>query len=108
MSRTFRRTQPHLIRQWLGSREEAERDGWWLMRRYPTCTFDQAYDKARARHLRDHPRGRFSPPRAFRRRFGSKLVRCREAAKLHRGLRSGEWDDHLSESRTRDAKWRWF
>lgn len=108
MSRTYRRQQPHLRNANLGTRSDEARDPWWLMYRYPTLTFDQAYDRALARFHRDHHRGHFNAPRDFRRRWGSKLIRCRETQKLHRHLRRDEWDDHLSEHRARDANWRWF
>ena len=108
MSRTFRRTQQYVARCNLLTRSEEVKDPWFVMYRYPTLTFDQAYDRQKARFHRDHNSGKFGVPRNFRRRLGSKQLRLKAAHGLHVGLRLDEWDGHVCEHRARNAKRYWF
>lgn len=108
MSRTYRRNRQYLIDHWVGRPSEMEEASWWLMSLYPTLTLQQAYDRHRTRYRRDHASGHYGVPRHFRRLHGSKRLRTQEAIKLHRGMRSGEWDNHLPESRARNAAYYWF
>lgn len=108
MSRTFRRTRPHEIRQRYGTRSEEAKEPWWIMCHYPTLTFEQAYERAVARYHRDHPSGHYGIPRAFRRLHGSKAVRLSEYRAIHRGLRRDEWDDHLPDNRFRGVAQYWY
>ena len=108
MSRTLRRNKKHLIASSVGSREDNQRDCWWLMHRYPTLTFDQAYDRRRHRYTRDHHSGHFGVPRWYRRRHGSKKLRMREGHLLFLHDREDSWEAHSPDSRCRDAKWYWW
>ena len=108
MSRTFRRKDYRLINRWVGSREEHTRDPQWLMYRYPTLTFDQAYARLVACYTRDHHKGHYGVPRWFRRLHGSKQLRLNESIKLHRHQWDDSWDNHVPESRCRNAKWYWW
>lgn len=108
MSRTLRRNKKHLIDRWVGNRETNRADPWWLMYRYPTLTFDQAYERSRSRYTRDHSSGHFGVPRWFRRRHGAKVIRLREKSAIYIHLHDDSWDSHLPDSRCRNAKWFWW
>ena len=108
MSRTFRRNKKWQINHYIGSYEENAEDPWYTMYRYPTLTYDQAYDHMRARLTRDHHPGHYGVPRWFRRMHGSKHVRMKEKARLFRCWQRDEWDQHFSENRMRNAKWFWW
>lgn len=108
MSRTTRRTQKHLIDRWVGSREANHADSWWVMYRYPTCTFEQAYDRCKARYTRDHHSGHYGVPRWYRRRCGSKELRLREQRALHRHWHQDSFDAYSPDNRCRGAGYYWF
>lgn len=108
MARTTRRNKKHLIQRHCGTREENVKDPWFVMWRYPTLTFEQAYARTRARLHRDHRSGRFGVPNWFRRQHGVFKVRHKEKHAIHRHLRDDSWDNHLPDNRVRGAGWYWW
>jgi len=108
MARTIRRKTKWLEHHYVGTREECLNDVMWWHSRYKSLTPEQAYERRIARLHRDHHQGHWNVPRDFRRTYGSKKVRTREAQKLHRHLRRDEWDDHLPINKGRSAAWYWF
>ena len=48
-----------------------------------------------------------SAPRWYRHMTGSHQNRVNERAKIIRGMKSGEWDNHAPESRTRGQNYYW-
>lgn len=57
---------------------------------------------------RDTRSGLIGVPRWYRHTHGSWPVRRIENHKLFLHLRSGEWDDHMPESRFRQTKYYWW
>ena len=108
MSRTIRRNQKWLTNYYVGSREECVKDPHWVMHRYPTLTFEQAYAREKARLHRDHNPGHYGVPRWFRRLHGSKQIRLNEKAALHRCVRHDQYDVHAPDSKARNAAWYWW
>lgn len=103
MSRTLRRNKKHLINDHVGTFDEFRGYDWWLRRRYPGLTAEQAYERAVHRYTRDHHPGYFGVPRWYRRMHGSKAVRVRENQALRVHHRYDSWDAHIPESRYRSA-----
>ena len=112
MSRTLRRNKPHLIHRRVGTLSDTVSDRWFaefLCRRYPGLSVERAYERARARFLRDRPSGVFTPPRHFVHRNYTRPERHVARLQLHRHIVKDEWDDFLlPRTRRGQARWIWF
>ena len=106
MSRTTRRNKKYFIDRYLGTREELERNAQYLIDRYPDgLTFEQAYERNRARYTRDRHSGIHGKPNYWRRVNGVWKIRQHEQQSLHHHLRTDSWEEHLPENRQRRGYW---
>ena len=105
MSRTFRRNNKNQIRRYCGLPEHIDD---WDRRRYGGNTVEETYKRRVHWFTRDHHSGMFSPPSWFVNLKFNRPQRRAERAKLFHHLQTGEWDNHLPDSRTRGAYRYWF
>lgn len=101
MSRTIRRNKKHLITSWVGTRTDY-REGNWRCWRYrgQELTPDQAFERSRNRFRSDAGPRIVGEPRWYRHLHGSHKARRVETSKIHRCIRSGEWEGHYGDSRS--------
>jgi len=136
MARTKRRTQKHLIAERFGNLSQFLQNEYynapimthrfriWQIEcikdkgyfvangyqyaKYHGCMAIQVYQKKIAAFTGDTRSGLHGVPRWYRHEHGSHYNRRVEKQKLHLHRRRDEWEDHLPESRCRDAMYYWW
>ncbi len=97
MSRTIRRNKSHLIRDAVGTLEEALRDPWWYYRHHRDLTPQQAYARRRARYTSDAGWS-WSVPSWFNNLHTHRPERRFAKREAHRCIRNDCWDDHVVDN----------
>ena len=104
MSRTIRRKNCHLARNYICSIDEVDE---WDKRRYSVSDPAQVVEKKRAWFHGDNHRGTWSAPSWYARHLNKKVSR-KNRQQIHRCLTQDCWDDHLPQGYLRNANWNWW
>lgn len=97
MSRTIRRNKKHLIRDAVGTLEDAQRDPWWYCRRgMRHLTPEEAYARRRARYMSDAGWS-WSVPSWYTRLTCNVPERRFAKREVFRCISKGDWDDHVTD-----------
>jgi len=98
MSRTIRRNKPHLIRDAIGSLDEARRDAWWFVpTRLRQMPVEQVYARRRANYTSDAGWS-WAVPSWFTRLHVNRPERRFAQREIQRCLRKECWDDHVADN----------